>query len=330
MDKVRIRNIIERYLNGSATEQEVREIVDWIKLDPDLQLWWNNEFAQTDGNITPELKDKLFEKIREKTAFLEDEDAAAPRRRKLIPSYMWRWVAIICLPLCIAFFAYYNIMSPSHSSMLASYTVKAEKGNRTSLELPDGTCVILNSASKLSYLTDFGLKERRVKLEGEAFFQVKHNDKKEFIVETSDLDVKVLGTVFNVSAYKDSKNIVVVLLEGRVGVFAEGLSHTMKPGEKMEYDKTARHYSLANVYTNDYVEWTKGNLYFEKESLENIMKTFSRIYGVNIRFDSTSLPKEYFTGTIPNGSIQNALSILMLTTHFNYQMVGSDIVIKEK
>jgi hypothetical protein len=60
---------------ASATEQEVREIVDWIKLDPDLQLWWDNEFAQTDGNITPELKDKLFEKIREKTALLEDEDS---------------------------------------------------------------------------------------------------------------------------------------------------------------------------------------------------------------------------------------------------------------
>lgn len=329
MDKARIRNIIEKYLNDSATEEEVREIVEWIKLDPDLQLWWDNEFAQTDGNITPELKDKLFEKIREKTVLSDGEDADAPRRHTLIPMYVWRWVAIVCLPLCLAFFAYY-IVSPSQSSKLAAYSVKADKGNRTSLELPDGTCVILNSASRLSYQTDFGIKERRVKLEGEAYFQVKHNEKKEFIVETSDLDVKVLGTVFNVSAYKDSKNIVVVLLEGKVGVFANGLSHTMKPGEKMEYDKTARHYSVANVYTKDYVEWTKGNLYFEKESLENIMKTFSRIYGVTIRFDSTSLPKEYFTGTIPNGSIQNALNILMLTTHFDYRMVGSDIVIKEK
>ena len=77
-------------------------------------------------------------------------------------------------------------------------------------------------------------------------------------------------------------------------------------------------------------EGGKGNIYFEKESLENIMKTLSRIYDVEIRFDSNKLPNEYFTGTIPGGGIQNALNILMLTSPFYYEMDGSVIVLKEK
>lgn len=151
-----------------------------------------------------------------------------------------------------------------------------------------------------------------------------------FIVQVGDLEVKVLGTSFNVSAYEDAKDITVVLLEGKVGIYTQETSRMMKPGDKIEYNKTTHQLVATQVHPNDYIEWTKGNIYFEKESLENIMKTLSRIYDVEIRFDSNKLPNEYFTGTIPGGGIQNALNILMLTSPFYYEMDGSVIVLKEK
>ena len=147
---------------------------------------------------------------------------------------------------------------------------------------------------------------------------------------SGDLEVKVLGTSFNVSAYEDAKDVTVVLLEGKVGVYAQKMSHIMKPGDKIEYNKATHKITATQVHPSDYIEWTKGNIYFEKESLENIMKTLSRIYDVEIRFDSNKLPNEYFTGTIPGGGIQNALNILMLTSPFYYEMDGSVIVLKEK
>ena len=101
-------------------------------------------------------------------------------------------------------------------------------------------------------------------------------------------------------------------------------------GDKIEYNKATHKITATQVHPSDYIEWTKGNIYFEKESLENIMKTLSRIYDVEIRFDSNKLPNEYFTGTIPGGGIQNALNILMLTSPFYYEMDGSVIVLKEK
>ena len=82
--------------------------------------------------------------------------------------------------------------------------------------------------------------------------------------------VKVLGTSFNVSAYEDSRDVTVVLLEGKVGVYVQATPHIMKPGDKIEYNKVTHKITTTQVHPNDYIEWTKGNMYFEKESLENM------------------------------------------------------------
>ena len=209
-------------------------------------------------------------------------------------------------------------------------TICTPRGRDFKVVLSDGTVVLLNADSRLIFPTHFNGKERDVKLVGEAYFKVAHDEKRAFIVQVGDLEVKVLGTSFNVSAYEDAKDVTVVLLEGKVGVYAQKISHIMKPGDKIEYNKATHKITATQVHPSDYIEWTKGNIYFEKESLENIMKTLSRIYDVEIRFDSNKLPNEYFTGTIPGGGIQNALNILMLTSPFYYEMDGSVIVLKEK
>ena len=276
--------------------------------------------------LNPVLRDKLFARIKEQTQGKEEtQGKEKPRTIRMNP---WKWAAAIVLPICIAFFTYYLI--DSSQTVGAPFIVKADKGDKATIELPDGTNVVLNSASQLSYLNNFGENVRRVQLNGEAYFKVAHDEKRAFIVQVGDLEVKVLGTSFNVSAYEDAKDVTVVLLEGKVGVYAQKMSHIMKPGDKIEYNKATHKITATQVHPSDYIEWTKGNIYFEKESLENIMKTLSRIYDVEIRFDSNKLPNEYFTGTIPGGGIQNALNILMLTSPFYYEMDGSVIVLKEK
>ena len=319
MDKTHYKELIEKYFEETITDVEIKELSDWIKNDHQLHDCWEQEFERSDSSMNPVLRDKLFAQIKEETL---DKEV---RPLRIIP---WKWVAAILLPVCVAFFTYYLL----DSSPIAEtpFIVKAAKGDKATIELPDGTNVVLNSASQLSYLNNFGEKVRRVQLNGEAYFKVAHDEKHAFIVQIGDLEVKVLGTSFNISAYKDDKEITVVLLEGKVGVYAQERSHIMKPGDKIEYNKTTHQIKTTQVHPTDYIEWTKGNMYFEKESLENIMKTLSRIYDVEIRFDSGKLPKEYFTGTIPGGGIQNALNILMLTSPFYYEMDGSVIVLKEK
>jgi transmembrane sensor len=319
MDKTHYKELIEKYFEETITDVEIKELSDWIKNDRQLHDWWEQEFERSDSSMNPVLRDKIFARIKEETL---GKEVHSPR---IIP---WKWVAAILLPVCVAFFTYYLLDSSPTAE--TPFIVKAAKGDKATIELPDGTNVVLNSASQLSYLNNFGEKVRRVQLNGEAYFKVAHDEKHAFIVQIGDLEVKVLGTSFNISAYKDDKEITVVLLEGKVGVYAQERSHIMKPGDKIEYNKTTHQIKTTQVHPTDYIEWTKGNMYFEKESLENIMKTLSRIYDVEIRFDSGKLPKEYFTGTIPGGGIQNALNILMLTSPFYYEMDGSVIVLKEK
>lgn len=326
MDKTYYKELIEKYFEGNITDAEIKTLSDWIKNDRQLQNWWEEEFSKSDADINPVLRDKLFARIKEETQ--GEKKIQGEEKPKAIRMNPWKWAAAILLPICIAFFAYYLI--DSSQTVGTPFVVKANKGDKATIELPDGTNVVLNSASQLSYLNNFGEKVRRVQLNGEAYFKVAHDAKHTFIVQVGDLEVKVLGTSFNVSAYEDAKDVTVVLLEGKVGIYAQEMSHIMKPGDKIEYNKTTHKITTAQVHPDDYIEWTKGNIYFEKESLENIMKTLSRIYDVEIRFDSSKLPKEYFTGTIPGGGIQNALNILMLTSPFYYEMDGSVIVLKEK
>ena len=326
MDKIYYKELIEKYFDGNITDAEIKKPSDWIKNDRHLQNWWEEEFSKSDAGINPVLRDKLFARIKEQTQGKEETQGKEnPRTIRMNP---WKWAAAIVLPICIAFFTYYLV--DSSQTVGAPFIVKADKGDKATIELPDGTNVVLNSASQLSYLNNFGENGRRVQLNGEAYFKVAHDEKCAFIVQVGDLEVKVLGTSFNVSAYEDAKDVTVVLLEGKVGVYAQKTSHIMKPGDKIEYNKATHKITATQVHPSDYIEWTKGNIYFEKESLENIMKTLSRIYDVEIRFDSNKLPNEYFTGTIPGGGIQNALNILMLTSPFYYEMDGSVIVLKEK
>lgn len=326
MDKIYYKELIEKYFDGNITDAEIKELSDWIKNDRHLQNWWEEEFSKSDAGINPVLRDKLFARIKEQTQ--GKEETQGKENSRTIRMNPWKWAAAIVLPICIAFFTYYLI--DSSQTVGAPFIVKADKGDKATIELPDGTNVVLNSASQLSYLNNFGENVRRVQLNGEAYFKVAHDEKRAFIVQVGDLEVKVLGTSFNVSAYEDAKDVTVVLLEGKVGVYAQKISHIMKPGDKIEYNKATHKITATQVHPTDYIEWTKGNMYFEKESLENIMKTLSRIYDVEIRFDSNKLPNEYFTGTIPGGGIQNALNILMLTSPFYYEMDGSVIVLKEK
>lgn len=339
MEKEYYKNLAEKYFAGDITEAEISELAGWIRNNVQLSDWWEEEFEKSSANISPTLRDKMFARIKaevlnESSGISESRTPQPPAVKRtpgkaLVPSWA-KWAAMICIPICIAFFTY-NILSISNTDKARSpFIVKADKGDKATVVLPDGTDVILNSASQLSYLSDFGRNERRVQLEGEGYFKVAHDTRRTFIVQVGELEVKVMGTVFNVCAYSNDQDVTVVLLEGKVGVYTPSTSTTLSPGEKINYNKSTRKLSTEKVYPDDYVSWTKGNLYFQNESLENIMKTLSRVYDVTIHIDSSKISEERFTGTIPGGGIQNALNIIMLTSPFRYEVEDSVIILKEK
>ena len=220
MDKIYYKELIEKYFDGNITDAEIKELSDWIKNDRHLQNWWEEEFSKSDAGINPVLRDKLFARIKEQTQGKEEtQGKETPRTIRMNP---WKWAAAIVLPICIAFFTYYLV--DSSQTVGAPFIVKADKGDKATIELPDGTNVVLNSASQLSYLNNFGENVRRVQLNGEAYFKVAHDEKRAFIVQVGDLEVKVLGTSFNVSAYEDAKDVTVVGRKSR-SLCAENIAY---------------------------------------------------------------------------------------------------------
>ena len=144
MDKTHYKELIEKYFEETITDVEIKELSDWIKNDRQLHDWWEQEFERSDSSMNPVLRDKLFARIKEETLGKE------VRPLRIIP---WKWVAFI---------TYYLLDSSPTAE--TPFIVKAGKGDKATIELPDGTNVVLNSASQLSYLNNFGEKVRRVQL----------------------------------------------------------------------------------------------------------------------------------------------------------------------
>ena len=167
-------------------------------------------------------------------------------------------------------------------------------GNQSRVVLSDNTVVWLNAGSRLVYPTLFKGKTREVLLFGEAFFEVSKNPERPFIVKTSDLQIKVLGTQFNVSAYAEDQVIQTVLKEGRVAIRRNNAAFyesdlVLKPNQLASFTKGSSDTKVYNVDVNYYTLWTKGLLSFNEADFNRVLKKVERFYNISIRFSDPTL-----------------------------------------
>jgi len=163
--------------------------------------------------------------------------------------------------------------------------------------LQDGTRVWLNAGSTLDFPSEFSSRERKVQLSGEAYFEVTHNDKKKFVVETNGMSVQVLGTTFNVKAYKDESVIYTTLMEGSVSVKDKsGRILKIVPGEQAAYDRDQNEMVMRFVDTSLYTSWKEGSFDFENAPLDDILRRVGRWYGLDIVYLRPNLKSTVFSG----------------------------------
>lgn len=166
-------------------------------------------------------------------------------------------------------------------------TISTPRGKDYELVLSDGTVVLLNADSKITFPTRFTGNKRTVKLVGEAYFKVCKNKHRPFIVETGNLYTKVLGTEFNLKAYPHS-DVNVTLIKGSVVVNAEGKEVMLKPGENAEYSEN-KDIEVTTVDTEGYIQWKDGYFYFDNVPLIDVVRDLGRWYNVNIEIRNNSL-----------------------------------------
>ena len=192
-------------------------------------------------------------------------------------------------------------------------------GRRHRIDLSDGTVVELNSGSRLVFPAVFSGKKREVYLQGEAFFAVSRNEKQPFVVRTDFMDVQVLGTRFNVSAYSDENMVSAILAEGSVDVLQKGkmLANTrvnLQPGQGYFYSVEKSEYEIAEVNLNHYISWKDGWLFMKDQPVPDIVKKLEKYYNIKIDMEEPGLAKALVSGKLVlSDNLDHALGYLAKT-----------------
>lgn len=193
---------------------------------------------------------------------------------------------------------YSGIESKETSDEMIYNTLAVPAREKFQLVLADGTKVFLNSGSEIRYPEEFGKDRREVFLKGEAWFEVAKDSRREFWVHAGVMDVKVLGTSFNVKAYEKLETLTTTLIEGNVEVACEGKNFQIVPGEQFVYDRNSRETDVRMVDTEQYTSWKDGYYKFRQTTLEEIMTTLSIWYGLNVFYLNESVKRIEFTGKV--------------------------------
>lgn len=218
---------------------------------------------------------------------------------------------------------------PVNTRSIAAFNkIETPKGGQYQVQLPDGTKVWLNSSSSLRYPASFtALKERRVELTGEAYFEVTHIKNLPFKVTTGDHEVKVLGTHFNVMAYPEEPAISTTLLQGSINVSKGSNSRKIKPGEESIVKKTTNSIIIENADLDKVMAWKNGRFEFEDSELPEIMRQLSRWYDVTIDYRLTTNPGKFGGGISKDQTLDEVLKLIEGNGICHFKIEGRKIIV---
>lgn len=322
-------------LTGKLSEEGERELLHFLKSDPSYQQRYK-EMARTRA------KSLIGKFEQEKRSDYETLSAALgltkkPAKRR---GMMWRTfsqvaaVALLVLTTSIAAYYIYRDTTETHRESALCW-MEVPLGSQTKVILPDGSTVCLNSGSILKYDPDILRRDNReVYLVGEGYFEVQADPKKPFIVHAEELNVKVLGTVFNVRSYPEDAEIEVDLIKGKVNVFS--ISETcgnviLSPDERLTYDKKSGKMNHFHTDAMQASRWTTGKLSFVNASVPEIMKVIERRYNVRIVLHSRLIEKEVFSGSINSTlTVEEVLDYIDVDNKYSWSRNGNVITVTDK
>lgn len=309
MDKKTAYRIIQCFIDGSVPAKYVTAVKEWLlsgkdKYEKEGALFkiWENTSSDPD------------DKIEESLGRFRSARKARMRILKKIHS-LFRYAAVIlAFIVCVAgVWLFSERYYGSSGEMKECYV---PNGEMKKLLLSDGSLILVNSGSKLIYPKKFGNGERELYLDGEAYFEVKHDTGHPFVVHVKNLNVRVLGTHFNIKAYDEEKEITTTLVSGAVKVYETknpGGTHyiILHPDEQSVYDCIDRSFTLKKIISSKVSSWTSGSLDFEQEKLQNILSELERRFNVRFTVDGMiSMNKQYTMNFRPDESLEDVLSVL--------------------
>lgn len=211
--------------------------------------------------------------------------------------------------------------SNGESGSIVYNKLEIPRGGEFCLTLSDGTKVWLNSETSIQYPVAFGAKERRVFVQGEAYFEVAKDVKKPFTVQFMSSSVTVLGTSFNIRAYPEEKQSQTTLAEGSVRIYSPGSSMLLKPGEQAEVNVLSGEMVKKEVEVKSFTSWKDGRFVFEQQPLEDIMRTLERWYDIRVIFRDEGAKRISLSGNLKRyGDFSQVMKMLQMTGDVRFEL----------
>lgn len=324
-----VRELLLKFHSNEISSEEFKELIDKVggitdkELHAMLQAHWD-EYQNYD-NLSPEKMDALYSRLQIKT------------RTPLFIRIKRHWLQIaasLLLLLASGTTAMFYVQSHElHKLTEQNVVIRSGDNGPSSVLLPDGTKVRLNKQSSLTYQRDFGRKERKVKLSGEGYFEVKRDVEKQFIVNTGFMDVAVLGTTFNVYAYENKDFLEMALIEGSVRVTANRPPYKVvevKPNEKVTYNKRTGELSLEQSSNRVETAWLQKQMVFRHDKLQDVFDCLARKFGVTFVTNNKQLLQDVYTGVFDDENVDHILRVLQLHYGFEYKIDDTEISIEMK
>lgn len=316
MKEINYIQLLKRFLAGETSEAEEAILFNWFGTETAKKVIYasyDEKLKCISDKLPQDVQDKIYQSIEEKTDLKQVARKRSFKLRKII-----RYAVIGCVGV---FLGMALLSGWNYFLMNTDNRVIAEEGMRSTVVLPDGTVVWLNSGSSLQYNGAYNFWNRTVILEGEGYFEVKKSRLKDFIVQAKGLEIKALGTKFDVKAYNGDDEIVATLLEGKISVKSDEDEHILTRDQQLEFNLRSGSFSeIKNCDATRYALWKNDELYFNCEPLDVIAKTLERLYSIDVVFTSESVKKYTFCGAISNTNLVNVLECLSLTAPVRYEI----------
>ena len=360
--------LLSLQLSGEASPEELEELDALCKENSSvgLRVQAIRNIWQQKRETEPVNKSVAFDKHLQRLSnhfsapALQYESSAEDERHsvkeieviKTSKKYKWLWPSAAVAASLLAFFIFINRPQKNKSTNdLAKNTVSTRPGSKTKLQLPDGTVVLLNADSRITYNPEFNNGIREVQLTGEAYFDVVKDHSRPFIIHTSSIDIKVLGTAFNVRSYPGEKTTETALIRGTVEivlhnnpdkkiilkpseklVVSNNITAIENPGKEEQADEETM-MTLSKIHldkkdsSSAETKWTRSELDFEGTSFVQIISELERLYNVKFEIKDETFKKLRFTGVFENNSLAEIMEALRFSGKFNYDFKEGKVTV---
>jgi ferric-dicitrate binding protein FerR (iron transport regulator) len=309
-----MKEIIEKYLSGKTDAEEHRQLLSWIRQNSHLKYFQEIKIEWESAELSKGFSTASKERWNLLQGKLLVETYAQLKRSKYYLR-IFQYAAVFTAFVLMAAVGIKWIGSDLAGDVYYN-TMKADAGQIANVILPDETQVWLNSGSFIRYNNNFGLTNRKIELVGEAYFQVSKNPQLPLIVTGSPVQVKVLGTKFNISAYPDDKLFNVVLEEGKVELISDIYKNFRKelvPGELAAFDKERKVLAVKNVNVELHTAWKDGIINIYNLPLCEVVVKLSKRYNQRFKVDE-DVKQIRYTYTIKNESLSDVLRLMETIT----------------